>query len=187
MLLLECAKQENKSGSRARKSPSRRAKRATSPLESEQSSAAVLRLFPHHAAFGEGRAAPGKAPGKHLASTWQAPGSTRRARCRIETRAVRARCRPGQDAPGRKLRAPSADPPCSSPFHAAKARKSMQRHAKEILFLAVAISSFPRSDPESISTTAASQSMKTGSHSKLATPLSRAAEFHIGRVLVSNR
>ena len=131
---------------------------------------------------------------KHLVSTWQAPGkhlavtlTTGRARCRIETRAVRARCRPGQDAPGRKLRAPSADPPCPSPFHAAKARKSMQRHAKEILFLAVAISSFPRSDPESISTTAASQSMKTGSHSKLATPLSRPAEFHIGRVLVSNR
>jgi hypothetical protein len=122
-----------------RKKSVKACKRATSPLESEQSSAAVHRLFPHHAAFGEGRAA----PGKHLAVTL----TTGRARCRIETRAVRARCRPGQDAPGRKLRAPSADPPCPFPFHAAKARKSMQRHAKEILFLAVAISSFSRIPP----------------------------------------
>ena len=117
-----------------RKKSVKACKRATGPLESEQSSAAVLRLFPHHAAFGEGRAAPGRAPGKHLAATL----TTGRAHRRIEMRAVRARCWPAtnnQDGPSRT----ETNAPCclASPIaptlwliHHAHSPSILQKHAK---------------------------------------------------------
>ena len=180
-----------------RKKSVKACKRATGPLESEQSSAAVLRLFPHHAAFGEGRAAPGKAPGKHLAATL----TTRRAHRRIEMRAVRARCWPAtnnQDGPSRT----ETNAPCCLALPIAPtlwlihhaiplpSYKNTQKYAetcKRDPFPCRRNLLRPRQRPEPISTTAASQSMKTASHSKLVTPLSRAVEFHIGRVLVSHR
>ena len=176
-------------------------KRKMSVKACKRATTAILRLFPHHAAFDEGRAAPGKAPGKHLVSTWQQrspPGGHA-----VESR----RGRSGQDAglprivrtdpPGRKLTAPCclASPiaPTLWLIHQPiplPSCKNTQKHAetcKRDPFPCRRNLLLPRQRPEPISTTAASQSMKTASHSKLVTPLSRAVEFHIGRVLVSNR